>query len=333
MWSFSCARAPLTRYAQDRRYVINPNQGFARQLTKWGQRKPSDQIMFQCHCGACIYGTLPVSAPVAAEQSRVSASGLSKSGAADELLERSSSSVGSGAKAEEDFDLEAGPKSIVVSGNILACHCDAPDVSPCPLLGCQDVLDAAHTKLSFLADNLMWTFASPTLVQLQDMQFVTVAMPAQRTRASWAVYRCRTCEMVTHAVRQSPVAGKPDRFALVSNIPVLANSTRVRQPKPQLLNPQFRLSAPPSKDKSADGGGAGGGGGGEGGERRSNVSGPVQRAVRTSGLGQSVSVTSLARPPVRKPSVEPTDALSLLKPKLGGRASLTLSSERANKNE
>lgn len=269
-------------WLKDRRYVVNPNQGLARQLTRWGQRKPTDTLVFQCHCGACTFGVvraahpvrdrpgdLPTAAPAAAEETGESEDALF-------------------------VELANGPKCIVMSGNMLACHCDAPDASVCPLLGCQAALEAAHEKHAYLADNLIWTFASAASAQLQHVAYVTAPLP-RGARPGWTVYRCRTCEFVTHATLTQ--AGAVKCHALVSNLPVAANQGgAAKRTASVLLNPQFRLSKPPSK--AAD---------------------PPQASEAASGRRMQLSVSSvqLSSSPVKptgpKPSTTPVSPLTLLR--------------------
>jgi hypothetical protein len=214
-------------FLKDRRYVINPNHGFAHQLSRWGLRKPSEMTLYQCHCGACVYGVgqlvgaAPEDSP-AATASRRSTGGLSRSTDVD--LGSSTSVPASGA----DFGLKPGPRSILVSGNMLACQCDGNDSSSCPLMGCQQVLDAASTKLSYLADNLVWVFAQPQAVSVQDLRLATAAVDAKRSRKGWSVFRCRTCEFVTHALQFNASTGQPLHYALVGNIPMTNNAGRGR---------------------------------------------------------------------------------------------------------
>lgn len=83
-----------------------------------------NEIMFQCPCGSCIYGKK------GEEEGNIGIEGLK---------------------------LESAENCILVSGNMLACHCLQPQAEcMCPLKGCQEVLDNARTKLSFFADNIMW---------------------------------------------------------------------------------------------------------------------------------------------------------------------------------
>jgi hypothetical protein len=204
---------------KDRRYVINPNHGFVRQLVKWGGRKSTEETSFQCHCSACVYSAV-------------------------------SEDLGASKKLPV---LESGPKAMVVSGNILACQCSEGDVSMCPLKGCQEHLDHLQTKLSFFADTIRWTFVSPSAAQVQDLQFVT--KQANKARPGWKLFQCRTCDVVTHA-SVSDEDGKVAYLALMCNIPVVEHvkSQKTKVTSSQ-LNPQFKLSTPPVKSgarKSVD---------------------------------------------------------------------------------
>ncbi len=139
-------------YVKDRRYVVNPNHGFVRQLIKWGGRKSVDDASFQCHCGACIYS-------VSTESSAI-------------------------------ISLPAGgTKSIVLSGNILACSCTEKDECGCPLRGCQEHLDQAQVRLSLYADSIRWNFASSGDVQVQDLHFVT--KQSTKGRPGWKLFQVK----------------------------------------------------------------------------------------------------------------------------------------------
>ncbi len=150
-------------YVKDRRYVINPNHGFVRQLVKWGGRKSTEETSFQCHCGACVY------------------SAASEDASACKKLPV----------------LESGPKAMVVSGNILACQCSEGDASMCPLKGCQEHLDQLQAKLSFFADTIRWTFVSPSAAQVQDLQFVTKQVV--KARPGWKLFQ--VCFLIVFVVR------------------------------------------------------------------------------------------------------------------------------------
>jgi atypical dual specificity phosphatase len=204
-------------FLKDRRYVINPNHGFVRQLIKWGHRKPSEITKFQCHCGACVFGS--------------------------SQLESNS----------DFFELKSNlsEKSIVLSGNILACHCSAADNSLCPLKGCDEMLEKCQTKLSYFADSLKWSFVNPEFIRVDDLQFVTVSLPPQICRPGWTVYRCRTCHYATHASFTS-AEKKIAHYAIVSNIPVVVQKAAAPSVSDG-LNPQFRLSTPPVKTSSKGG--------------------------------------------------------------------------------
>ncbi len=197
-------------FVKDRRYVINPNHGFVRQLVKWGARKATEEMAFQCHCGACVYSAVSDDTP----------SGKLPA-------------------------LESGSKTMVVSGNILACHCSEGDESMCPMKGCQAHLEQAQAKLSFVADTIRWTFVLPSSAQVHDLQFVTKQVP--KGRPGWKMFQCRTCEIVTHATF-ADVEGKVAHLALMCNIPVVSHHKTPKNKSASVqLNPQFKLSAPPIK--------------------------------------------------------------------------------------
>ncbi len=139
-------------FVKDRRYVINPNHGFVRQLMKWGGRKSSDDTSYQCHCGACIFSV----------------------------------STDGGASASLPL-LVSSSKSMVLSGNILACSCGEKDDSQCPLRGCQEHLDLAQSRLSLVADSVRWTFAAAANVQIQDLHFVT--KQSAKARPGWKLFQ------------------------------------------------------------------------------------------------------------------------------------------------
>ena len=110
---------------------------------------------------------------------------------------------------------------------MVECACAIESDSPCPNLGCGDIISEMTILHGYAPEKLKWRFISTaelvdgvgdhveefnSFLKVSDMMKHRV-LP----KTEWDTFRCKTCHMVTHASRS-----QKGLIAAIVNIPVLS---------------------------------------------------------------------------------------------------------------
>ena len=184
----NCSYFEAFVFVRNKRYVIDPEESFVRELCKYYHGKQKNNVrQYQCICGACAFG------------------------------------VTNSFYQTSNFQ------------NPFPCSCTFENPSKdCPNIGCFDFIQQMKKYYNYPGTEVVWGF---TYVSQIDGDFDKTTQEYIPTKdllkqypkgfvpKNWTVYKCRSCDFVTHALRKSSVkspkngSGNFDAV-IVTSIPV-----------------------------------------------------------------------------------------------------------------
>ena len=182
----NCSYFEAFIFARNKRYVIDPDECFIKQLCKYHHtKKRNNARQYQCICGACAFG------------------------------------VSSNSFYQTEFP------------NPFSCSCTFEDPSSrCPNIGCSEFLQKMKKYYNYPATEVVWGFTylsqidgdfDKTTQEYNPSKDLIKQYPKNFEPKNWTVYKCRSCDFVTHALRKSKggktPAGNFDAV-IVTSIPV-----------------------------------------------------------------------------------------------------------------